>query len=687
MSNTISSKISEFIPSEDADELLIFMIKFMEDTSANKNTTPLSYQSYSSLQNISRDALNQIKKVHDFEHDMHLAIEKCLYYQAPQENEDDDGYEKKIEYELKTLEIKTNSLKLYYELLLFKNEFRDLEILKLKQAFKKQDTKKIKNLFAILIFTNSDTMDKLFQEILDNMRFLSKENASELVIYFEELNNEILLIEKNIEPLSYPSLQIDNDVLLNQIKKLDDFEHDTRLSLQKCLSLQKSLDQLTKHQAPQEIFEQTPTNSCETITLDKEKFEEYANKVDQMQKAFHQKLHPNPVNSQNLVDPKFLLSETDLKQIKFIQQNPKLHQYYLMMQKCFNEGFMFANMVSHGEITIEEKSKILNYLEKSQEFLGDIPFASLIISQIKNATSQILKAKTIGKQANFSDLVPNSSQIEANLFAEKIARYLIIARESSTQPNEKISTCHEESLSLQNQNRLDKIKEYIKENAKEILAKFDKDISRGFFGNDFSTSQRMAILDFQKACEIIFEIGIPDEIKALPHGDSRSEKIIKQLVEDTLTLSTGISFDAIPPCATQDDLQINFIDEDEDIKKADCGDEDRDRDEDRDENEDFRKADCGNEDRDKDEDIKKADCGNQDQSQCSNDMKGKTEINSKINSQKPILISSPPPIQLTEQNQVPQSAPIKPNHQTTFSSRATDTSPKNKCCIPVCSIS
>ena len=217
-----------------------------------------------------------------------------------------------------------------------------------------------------------------------------------------------------------------------------------------------------------------------------------------------------------------------------------------MMQKCFDEGFMFANMVSHGEITIEEKSKILNYLEKSQEFLGDIPFAILIISQIKNATSQILKAKTIGKQANFSDLVPNSSQIEANLFAEKIARYLIIARESSTQPNEKISTCHEESLSLQNQNRLDKIKEYIKENAKEILAKFDKDISRGFFGNDFSTSQRMAILDFQKACEIIFEIGIPDEIKALPHGDSRSEKIIKQLVEDTLTLSTSISFDATP---------------------------------------------------------------------------------------------------------------------------------------------
>lgn len=87
--------------------------------------------------------------------------------------------------------------------------------------------------------------------------------------------------------------------------ELDDFEHDTRLSLQKCLSLQKSLDQLTKHQAPQEIFEQTPTNPYETITLDKEQFEKYAKKVDQMQKAFAQQLHSNPVNSQNLVDPKF----------------------------------------------------------------------------------------------------------------------------------------------------------------------------------------------------------------------------------------------------------------------------------------------------------------------------------------------------------------------------------------------
>ena len=74
-------------------------------------------------------------------------------------------------------------------------------------------------------------------------------------------------------------------------------------------------------------------------------------------------------------------------------------------------------------------------------------------------------------------------------------------------------------------------------------------------------------------------------------------------------------------------------------------------------------------------------------------MKGKTKIIGNIDTHTgietlgPILISSPPPIQLTEQNQVPQSAPIKPNHQTTFSSRATDTSPKNKCCIPVCSIS
>jgi hypothetical protein len=99
------------------------------------------------------------------------------------------------------------------------------------------------------------------------------------------------------------------------------------------------------------------------------------------------------------------------------------------MQKCFNEAFLFATIVSQGGVSIEEQSRVAKSLENISSLVGDIAFASLIVNQFKYGASAISKAKTKGQQGNFSDMVFTSDPIESSLLAERIARRLTTSRE------------------------------------------------------------------------------------------------------------------------------------------------------------------------------------------------------------------------------------------------------------------
>jgi len=100
------------------------------------------------------------------------------------------------------------------------------------------------------------------------------------------------------------------------------------------------------------------------------------------------------------INPRFIISPQDLAEIKYIQNNPELNEYYCRMQKCFNEAFLFATIVSQGGVSIEEQSRIVNSLKNISSALSDIPFASLILNQVKYGASEISKAKTKGQQGN-----------------------------------------------------------------------------------------------------------------------------------------------------------------------------------------------------------------------------------------------------------------------------------------------
>ncbi|MFM2200470.1 MAG: hypothetical protein RL769_525 [Pseudomonadota bacterium] len=271
---------------------------------------------------------------------------------------------------------------------------------------------------------------------------------------------------------------------------------------------------------------------------------------EELKNSINHQLQPLP-SSQHL-NPKFALSQEDVTEIKFIQKTPELNEYYQRMQKCFNEAFLFAIIVSQGGASIEETSQIVKYLEISNELLGDIPFASLIISQVKSTASQISKAKTKGQQANLSDLILTADPVTSSLLAEKIARRFVITRQLSEQ--DKVNTAML-SLSLKNQGRIAELKKYFKAKFSKYLDKVDPHIQRGFFGKELNNAQQLAILDFDKSVQFIFDQGIGQDIKSLPEEDQdKSKKISEEIVSKTLKLPVKYYQDQ---GVIQSDQQIN----------------------------------------------------------------------------------------------------------------------------------
>ena len=235
------------------------------------------------------------------------------------------------------------------------------------------------------------------------------------------------------------------------------------------------------------------------------------------------------------INPRFIISPQDLAEIKYIQNNPELNDYYCRMQKCFNEAFLFATIVSQGGVSIEEQSRIVNSLENISSALGDIPFASLIVNQVKYGASEISKAKTKGQQGNFSDMIATSDSIESSLLAERIARRFSASRELNEEVQNQIIANASE---IKDKSRIQKMKIYLKDQT-EKLANFlgvDKNLQRGFFVEELSPTNQLALSDFEKAVEFIFETGISPEIKSNLDENKRHKKIAKEIVLKAIEL-------------------------------------------------------------------------------------------------------------------------------------------------------
>ena len=335
-----------------------------------------------------------------------------------------------------------------------------------------------------------------------------------------------------------------HDVLLGKISHLQNLEHrviDVEVSqersgviLEKITSAVNGVDEIvalpSKVENLESKFEKYTTDSekrMEVFMNDvTEKFAEFIRREKCFNDSIQQQI--NGQKNEN-INPKYKITKEDLDEIKYIEQNYELCQYYQRMRKCFNEAFLFASLVSQGGVLIEEKNKVVKYFEKFGECLGDIPFASLIFNQLKSAASEVSAAKERGKQANLSDIVFNASSIDTDILVEKIARRFVITRELSDKPENQI-IINKDNIILLHESRVDKIKKKLELQARKFLKKIDKDIERGFLGQELSATHQLAIADFARAIEFIFKQQITDEIKLIADNDNEKFKKISELI-------------------------------------------------------------------------------------------------------------------------------------------------------------
>ncbi len=216
----------------------------------------------------------------------------------------------------------------------------------------------------------------------------------------------------------------------------------------------------------------------------------------------------------------------DLEEIKYIQSNFELNQYYIRMHKCFNEAFLYSVLESQESSKIEEQSGVVNYLEVIANLICDIPFASLIINQIKHESSVISRINASGQEANFGDIFLTENPISSSLLAERIARRFTIVRELNEEEKNQIIA---NSAITRQEAQLHEIKTCFAEEAQKYLTKLDLNLEGNFLGKELSLSNRLAITDFEKAIKVIFNENISAKIE-----DKIEEKERHQIIADNI---------------------------------------------------------------------------------------------------------------------------------------------------------
>ena len=255
------------------------------------------------------------------------------------------------------------------------------------------------------------------------------------------------------------------------------------------------------------------------------------------------------------IDGKCKFTAEDKAEMAHIGDSEALIEYYQVVQKSFNEVFNAANMISSGEIEIEASSDSSDILNALAGLASPIPFASTILTAAAALSDQYSQAKKIGQFSNISDLNPTSSPVNAALFSEKIARRLAVTNEeeiieakakenSATKPSPKIKDISDVI------ERVKKVAQNIKNTVQDKASKMDSAASRGFFGEDFSTTQLLAIENSASAIEYVMnqdqaEINQTKAKAATVIDDVKQTALIDRIVskamdKDVIKLSSSV---------------------------------------------------------------------------------------------------------------------------------------------------
>lgn len=285
----------------------------------------------------------------------------------------------------------------------------------------------------------------------------------------------------------------------------------------------------------------------EQLEIIKDLIAESQLKLNDLKEAINLQLS-NSNQEQLVINPKFMMNKFELHEINFIKSNKDLNEYYNRIQKCFNEAFTFATIISKGGIVLEE-DKFSSGLQKISDLIGDIPFASLILSQIKSATVSLSKAKVRGQQVNFNNIILTSDLAESSIISELIARRFTISRQLSDDETTKITSNNNHNIQSIRSNHLNNFKNYLKEKAAKYIGKIDQNIKKGLtIDNDLSQNQLLAISDFEKAADIIINNDLTGKFATITDDKSRFESISDEIVSQTLDLPIKfVKFDPNQP--------------------------------------------------------------------------------------------------------------------------------------------
>ncbi len=265
--------------------------------------------------------------------------------------------------------------------------------------------------------------------------------------------------------------------------------------------------QLKSQQLEQSTLEQKITK----LQLQHQEAETEIARISDQQLSSTSPFSPLP----STIDPKFTKTRADIAEQEHIKSKPHLLQYYNIIQKTFNEAFLFSNIISQGGVVLSQ-GVVAKSLAVMATLAGDIPFASVILSIAQSATDSFTSAKRAGKYANISDLNPNSDPIDSALLVEELARRFTITNAAKI----------ESVASGRDTAELSDIRQFIsrvKEDTKAQIAKQDPAMARGLFGTEKTLAELLAYKDSRTALEYILNGQLQDK-------SSRST-IIKEIVE------------------------------------------------------------------------------------------------------------------------------------------------------------
>ncbi len=267
------------------------------------------------------------------------------------------------------------------------------------------------------------------------------------------------------------------------------------------------------------------------LQLQHQKAEAEIARISNQQLSSKSPFSPSP----STIDPKFTKTKADIAEQEHIKSKPHLLQYYNIIQKTFNEAFLFSNILSQGGVALNQGTAAKS-LGVMATLAGDIPFASAILSIAQSATDSLTSAKRAGKYANISDLNPNSDPIDSTLLVEELARRFTITNAAKI-----------ESIAAgRGAAELSDIRQFIsrvKEDTKAQIAKQDPAMARGLFGTEKTSAELLAYKDSRTALEYILNGQLQDK--------SSRTTIIKEIVEAVTGLEETRLITTIPPSTTQ----------------------------------------------------------------------------------------------------------------------------------------